>query len=326
MEAPPITVSDLLHARALLEGHVRLTPAVCLDSPTFQAHLPPDTRVSLKLELLQATGSFKARGAVLSLLQTPRSQWERGVTAVSAGNHAIAVAYAANRMGVRARVVMTSSANPLRRRAAEAYGAEVILAGSIAEAFARVEQIASEEGLFFIHPFEGRNIALGTGTLGLEFLDQVGDLDAVIVPIGGGGLAAGVGTALRLLRPDLRVYGVEPTGADSMARSFEAGKPTALPGPVATIADSLGAPYALPYSYGLCRQALRQVVRVSDEELSQAMAVMMEEGRLCVEPAGAAALAGLLGPLRSELAGAHVGLIVCGTNIDRRSFVAKLPV
>jgi threonine dehydratase len=173
-----------------------------------------------------------------------------------------------------------------------------------------------------VHPFEGRLTVLGTATLGFEFCQQLPDLDAVIIPIGGGGLCAGVATAVKWMQPDCQVFGVEPEGADSMHRSFAAGKPVAID-KVRTIADSLGAPYATPYTFALCQRYVDELVLISDEDMRRAMALIFRGVKLAVEPAGAAATAALSGPLRERLRGKRVGVIVCGTNIDAASF-AKL--
>src|SRR5690606_22963442 len=169
------------------------------------------------------------------------------------------------------------------------------------------------------HPFEGRTTALGTATLGLELCEQLPALDAAIVPIGGGGLCAGVASAVKLLNPACEVFGVEPYGADSMYRSFEAGAPRSIER-VATIADSLGAPYALPISFELCRRNVDALVRVSDDDLRAAMRFLHRNAKLAVEPAGAAATAALLGPLRERLGARRVALIVCGSNIDIETY------
>ena len=188
--------------------------------------------------------------------------------------------------------------------------------------FAMVERIAAEEGRTFIHPFEGRTTALGTATLGLELCEQLPGLQAVIVPIGGGGLCAGVASAVKLLAPQCEVIGVEPFGADSMYRSFAAGEPRSIER-VATIADSLGAPYALPISFEYCRRNVDELVRVSDDELRSAMRFLLRNAKLAVEPAGAATTAALLGPARERLRGKRVAAIVCGSNIDEATY-AKL--
>ncbi len=164
--------------------------------------------------------------------------------------------------------------------------------------------------------------ALGTATLGLEFARQAPGLDALIVPIGGGGLAAGTASTFKLVQPDCLIYGVEPEGADSMSRSFAAGSPQTID-KVRSIADSLGAPYALPYSFALCRQNVDDIVLVDDDALRRAMGLLFAEMKLAVEPAGAAATAALLGPLRQRLQGKRVGVIVCGANIDFSTFAAQ---
>jgi threonine dehydratase len=277
------------------------------------------TRVFLKLELLQRTGTFKARGALLNMLRLTPEELARGVTAISAGNHAVAVAYAAQSLGVNAKVVMIKTANALRVELCRKYGAEIEFAENAHAGFERVKQVEAEEGRAFIHPFEGMRTALGTATLGLEFCEQVAPLDAVIVPIGGGGLCAGVASAVKLSWPDCAVYGVEPTGADSMKRSLAAGEPRSIER-VATIADSLGAPYAAPITFELCRRTVEDVVLVSDDEMRAAMRLMLREVKLAVEPAGASAMAALVGPLREKLRGRRVGLIVCGSNIDAATY------
>jgi threonine dehydratase len=190
-------------------------------------------------------------------------------------------------------------------------------------AFERVKEIETSEGRSFVHPFEGEKTALGTATLGLEICDQVPDLDAVIVPIGGGGLCAGVAAAVKLARPKATVFGVEPTGADTMHRSFAAGSPQSIPR-VTTIADSLGAPHAAPYSFDLCRRFVDDLVLVDDDALRSAMLLLFRSAKLAVEPAGAAATAALLGPLRSRVNGRTVVPIVCGANIDPAAFSAHL--
>jgi len=243
----------------------------------------------------------------------------RGVTAVSAGNHAMAVAYAARVLGSTAKVVMPKTANPYRVMRCRELGAEVLLMDDVHQAFDRVRQIEAQEGRTFVHPFEGEATVLGTATLGLELMEQAGELDAVIIPIGGGGLCAGVAAAIKLLRPRCLVFGVEPEGADSMRRSLEAGSPQSIDA-VRTIADSLGAPYAAPYSFDVVRRNIDDLVLVDDDALRRAMLLLFASAKLAVEPAGAAATAALCGPLRERLAGKRVGLVVCGANIDAESF------
>src|SRR5262249_11674413 len=260
------TLPEIRAARERLGDLVVETPVWRWRNREITEHLPADTEVILKLELFQHTGTFKPRGALTVMLGLDRATLARGVTAVSAGNHAIAVGYAARVLGTSAKVVMPKTANPARVAACRWWGAEVDLVDDVHRALERVREIESAEGRTFVHPCEGPLTALGTATLGLELADQAPDLDAVIVPIGGGGLCAGVATAVKLALPRCQVFGVEPEGADSMRRSLAAGKPQAIEA-VRTIADSLGAPHAAPYSFELCRRALDDLVIVTDDEL-----------------------------------------------------------
>jgi threonine dehydratase len=317
MTAP--TLAEIRAARERLGDWVVETPVWWWRGREIDARAGAGTQVLLKLELFQHTGTFKPRGALTVMLALDRAALARGVTAVSAGNHAIAVGYAAQVLGTTAKVVMPRTANPARVAACRSWGAKVELVDDVHRAFERVREIETEEGRTFVHPFEGPLTALGTATLGLELCGQAPDLDAVIIPIGGGGLCAGVATAVKLAQPRCQVFGVEPEGADSMRRSLASGKPEAIEA-VRTIADSLGAPHAAPYSFELCRRALDDLVLLNDDELRRAMGLLFREVKLAVEPAGAAAAAALLGPLHERLRGRRVGVIVCGSNIDVTTF------
>ncbi len=314
-----VHIDSIRAARARLGDLVRETPVWRWQGPDIEDIVGDETEVILKLELFQHTGSFKPRGALTVMLDLDRVALNRGVTAVSAGNHAIAVAYAAALLDTTAKVVMPRTANPLRVARCRALGAEVVLVDDVKLAFARVAQVQEEEGRFLVHPFEGPLTALGTATVALEFATQAPALDAVIIPIGGGGLAAGMAAAFKQLQPQCRVYGVEPEGADSMRRSFAAGSAQAIE-QVRTIADSLGAPMALPYSFDLCSRYVDEIVLVSDDEMRAAMRLLFLGMKLAVEPAGAAATAALCGPLLEALRGRRVGLVVCGSNIDAATF------
>ncbi len=317
------TAEQIAAARVQLNNLIIETPVHRWRGPEIAAAAGATTEVILKLELLQYTGSFKPRGALTNILNLSREALDRGVTAVSAGNHAIAVAYAAKSLGATAKVVMMKNANPFRVERCRSYGAEVVLTEDVHSAFDTVRRIEAEEGRALVHPFEGELTILGTATLGMEWCRQAPDLDAIIVPIGGGGLAAGIACAVKQLRPDCQVFGVEPEGADSMHRSFAAGSPQSIE-KVGTIADSLGAPFALPYSFGLCRRFLDGLVKVDDDSLRRAMSRLFREMKLAVEPAGAAATAALCGPLRDQLAGRRVGVLVSGSNIDTATFARHL--
>jgi len=316
------SLADIRAARERLGDRVRETPAWQWRGDAIEREAGAGTQAFLKLELLQHTGTFKARGALLNAMALSEDEKQHGVTAVSAGNHAIAVAFAARSVGTTAKVVMPKTANAARVALCRAYGAEVVLTDDVYAAFAEVERIQQDEGRTFIHPFEGELTVLGTATVGYELCNQVVDLDAVIVPVGGGGLIAGIACAVKQMQPRCKVYGVEPEGADSMSRSFKTGSPQKLER-VATIADSLAAPYALPYSFDMARRFVDDIVTVSDDAMQRAMGLLFAEMKLAVEPAGAAATASLSGPLRERLEGKRVGLIICGTNIDLATFMRQ---
>jgi threonine dehydratase len=313
------TLEAIREARRQLGERVAETPTWAWTGQEADDLFGPDTKVFLKLELFQRTGTFKLRGALLNLLSLDEEQRRRGVTAVSAGNHAIAVACAASLLDSHAKVVMPESADPGRVERCRSYGGEVVLVPDVHRAFEEVDAIQRREGRTFVHPFEGFQTVLGTATVGLELCAQAPALDAVIVPIGGGGLCAGVACAVKALSPQTRVYGVEPEGADTMHRSFAAGEPQAID-KVRTIADSLGAPHAAPYTYSLCRQFVDGLVKVDDDALRNAMRSLFSGMKLAVEPAAAAAMAALRGPLAETLAGRRVGLIVCGSNISLATY------
>ncbi len=281
------------------------------------------TTVFGKLEFLQRTGTFKARGALSVLASLDSEQRRAGVTAVSAGNHAIAVAYAAQSTGTSAKVAMIRAANPARIAACRELGADVVLADDVHAAFEIAERIRQEEGRFLVHPFEGSAIAAGTGTVGLEICEQCDDFDSLLVPVGGGGLIGGIASAVKQLRPDCEIIGIEPHGADTMSRSFAADEPRGIE-QVQTIADSLGAPFAMEYSFGLCRANVERIALVSDLELRKAMGFLYSNMKIAVEPACAATTAALLGPLREHLAGRRVVLVFCGSNIDWPTFESQV--
>lgn len=311
---------DIAEIRALAErlaGRIVDTPVV--RCAAIEAALGDETRVFAKLEFLQRTGTFKARGALATLFSLSGEQLASGVTAVSAGNHAIATAFAAETAGTTAKVVMIRSANPSRIEACRSYGAEVVFADDVHRAFEIAGQIQEQEGRYFVHPFEGPEIALGTGTVGLEICEQCENFDVVIVPVGGGGLIGGIANAVKRLRPDCEVIGVEPEGADTMHRSLASGTPQGID-KVTTIADSLGSPFAMPYSFGLCQLHVDRMAMVDDMALRRTMGFLFRDMKIAVEPACAASTAALLGPLRQELAGKRVMLVMCGSNIDWATF------
>jgi len=318
-----LSLSEIRETREKLGTHIDTTPVQRWHSPVVEDRFGAGTEIFMKLELFQRTGTFKPRGALSNMLNLDSSALEKGICTVSAGNHAIAAAFAAHELGSSAKVVMIKTANSFRIERCRHYGAEIEMAENAHIAFERVAQIEQEESRTLVHPFEGHHTALGSATLGLEFCEQVADLDAVIVPIGGGGLCAGVSSAVKLMQPRCQVFGVEPEGADTMHRSFAAGSPQAID-KVNTIADSLGAPYAAPYTFELCRANVDELVMIDDDAMRRAMVLLFHELKLAVEPAGAAATAALWGPLRERLQGKRIGVIVCGTNIDSQSFTEMI--
>lgn len=321
------TIDEIRANRARLGDRILTTPVRQLQDHVVDGAVGAGTTVWLKEELFQHTGSFKPRGALTVMLDLDTPALARGVTGVSAGNHAISLAWCARQLGTTARVVMPRTANPFRVQVCRELGAEVELVSDVHAAFDRVREIEIAEGRTFVHPFEGPRTALGTATIGLEFVEQVeqldATLDAVIVAAGGGGLTGGVACAVKQLRPGTNVFVVEPTGADTMRRSFEAGTPQAIQA-VRTIADSLGAPRCEPYSFGLNRQFVDEVVLVDDDQMREAMRLLFRSAKLVVEPAGAAALAALMFPLRARLDRHRVGVVVCGGNIDADTYARLL--
>ncbi|RMF07594.1 MAG: pyridoxal-phosphate dependent enzyme [Alphaproteobacteria bacterium] len=315
----PITLDAIRETHALIAPHVRRTPVMRWRGDAFTDEAGDLFDAYLKMELFQVTGTFKVRGVLSVLSRLSVEDRARGATGFSAGNHAIAVAYGARALGMPAKVVMLETANPARVRKARQYGAEVLVAADGASASAMAEEIVASDGMAFVHPFEGRNTVLGTGTLGLEMCEQIRDVEAVVVGIGGGGLAAGVAAAVKLHDPNVRVYGVEPEGAACMTKSFAEGGPVTWP-VVRTIADSLAPPFTTPYTFGVCRDYVDDIVTVSDDALMHAMRLLFDDLKLVVEPGGVAAVAAALGPLKSRLAGKKVVLALCGSNIDLRSF------
>lgn len=320
-------IDEIRANRARLGDLVVTTPVRQIVDDDLQSRIGKGTKLWLKEELFQRTGSFKPRGALSVMLELDREALSRGVTGVSAGNHAISLGYSARQLGTTAKVVMPKTANPFRVQFCRELGAEVELVENVHEAFARVAEIEASEGRTFVHPFEGPRTVLGTASVGVEFIDQVeaagGQLDSVIVASGGGGLTAGVACAVKQLRPETRVFAIEPEGADSLARSMRAGSPQSIDA-VRTIADSLGAPRCEPYSFAVNQKFVDEVVLVNDDQIRDAMRVLFRSAKLVVEPAGAAALAALMYPLKSRLEGTSVGVVVCGANIDSETYCRQI--
>lgn len=316
-----MNLSDIEAAAAQLSGKIVKTPVIDVQQTGIEELLPKASRVSMKLELLQKAGSFKARGCYLSLNALSNDQRAAGVVAASGGNHALAVAWAAKNIGVNVKIAIPRKADAIRLNGCKALGAEIILCEDIHEAFEIMDQIEQSENRIKIHPFEGINMSLGAATCGLEYHNAVPDIEIAIIPVGGGGLISGIGAALKLSNPHIEVYGVEPNGADTMFRSFQAGSPQSIE-KVDTIADSLGSPTAMPISFGLAHRYVDKIVKVNDDDLRASMRLMNRSLKLMPEPACAASLAGMLGPLREKCEGKRVGLLACGSNISLEKFTS----
>ena len=311
----------MISLEAIRAAHERLAPHV-VRTPTvpYYGSVLEGCDLFLKLELLQRTGSFKARGALNVVAALSDREREQGVVAVSAGNHAIAASWAAKAAGTSCKVVMPRAANPFRVAQVERHGGEIVYGDSMGDLFARYETIRQDEGRAPVHPFEGERTFEGTAGVAVELLTDVPDLDAVIVPVGGGGLIAGIAAAVHHLSPGTAVYGVEPDGARGMAQSLQQGEPLAKVD-VSSIADSLSAPLHLPLSFAIVREHVAGMVSVSDEALSENMRFAFTDLKLAIEPACAAGLAALRGPLAKKLRGKRVAIVLCGSNIDPATWV-----
>jgi threonine dehydratase len=283
--------------------------------------------VLLKREDLQPIFSFKIRGAYNRIARLGEAERARGVIAASAGNHAQGVAFSAKLLGIRAVIVMPQTTPEIKVDAVRALGAEVVLKGDhYAEAEQHCERLAAESGLAFIHPFDDPLVIAGQGTVAVELLGQAPhDLNAVFVPVGGGGLIAGIGCYLKAVRPDIRVVGVEPVDADAMARSLEAGERVTL-SEVGMFADGVAVQRVGAHTFPIVRETVAEIIRVNNDEICAAIKDIFDETRTIVEPAGALALAGIKvyverGPVRGE----RLAAVLSGANMnfDRLRFVAE---
>ncbi|MBX9768439.1 MAG: threonine/serine dehydratase [Bdellovibrionales bacterium] len=310
--------TEIINAHTLLQDSLRLTPAVDSLHLSGQLGFLP-LSLYAKLELLQRTKSFKIRGVLTLMNSLGADAIREGVVTFSGGNHAIATAYAAKLYKVSAKVIMPDTANPMRIETCKNLGAEVLLVKTRAEAPRLAADIEKNEGRILIPPFDHPKTVLGTATLGYEFLSQCPNLDVVIVPIGGGGLAAGVSCAIKLFHPNCQIIGVQARSADAMIRSFRTGKPE-LNESVNTVADSLCPPQVGAYTFPVCKKFLDDIWIVEESEIKRAMRIYFRSFGLKVEGAGAISLGALLGARATELADKNIGLIVSGSNIDEDTF------
>jgi threonine dehydratase len=307
-----ITLADVQAARDRIRGAIYESP--CVESiPLSQL---TGARVHCKLDYLQRTGSFKERGARNALVRLDAAARAKGVIAVSAGNHALGVAYHGGLLGIPVTVVMPRFAPLIKVATCRQLGANVVLHGeTLADARAQADRLAAERGLAFIHPFDDADVIAGQGTVALEILEQTPDVDAVVVPIGGGGLAAGIGTVVKALRPEVEVIGVEPENARSMAAAFAAGAPVRVE-VKPTLADGLAVAEAGALTLPICQRVVDEIVTVDEASLALAVLRLIELEKSVVEGAGAASLAAFLAGRLARLAGRRVVLVLCGGNID----------
>lgn len=273
-------------------------------------------RIFCKLDNLQRTGSFKERGARNALLRLTRAQKKRGVIAASAGNHALGLAYHGKLLGIPVTVVMPDYAPLIKVSTCRRIGAQVLICGrDFAEARAQADALVESEGLTYIHGFDAPDIIAGQGTLGLEVLDQVPDLDAIVCPVGGGGLIAGVALAVKSLRPRVKVIGVESKATGNFTAALRAGKPVKVPRR-ATLADGLATLTVGANAFALAQKRIDRIVQVSEDWIALAILRMVELEKSVVEGAAAVPLAAMMAGLLPELRGKKVVLVTCGGNID----------
>lgn len=303
-----VTLEDIEEAALAIAPHVRRTPLV--RSASLSDRL--GTNVYLKLELFQKTGAFKVRGAFNRMLGLTRSERARGVVAVSGGNHAQAVAYAARALGTRARILMPEATPPNYVEATRGYGAEVAFHASLDDAFAEAARL-ERAGFVFIHPFDDPLVIAGQGTIGLEIVEDLPEVTDVIVSIGGGGMAGGVGAALKLRHPDSRLWGVETEGAASMTRSLAAGRVERLRR-VDTIARTLAVAAVSERTLRLAQRFVDDVVVVSDADTIRDLWEILERAKVLTEPAASCTLSAAWKLRRRFAPGGHVVLVLCGGN------------
>jgi len=303
--------SDIAAARDRIAGRVHRTPLLSATRIGDRAGV----KLWLKCELLQKTGSFKVRGALNTIRQLSDDERRRGVVGVSAGNHAQALAWAARAAGTTCTVVMPSVAVQAKLDATRGYGATVVQHQWGSAMFDKARELAAEHGYVFIHPFDDPRVVAGQGTVGIEILEDLADADAIVVPVGGGGLLSGIAIAAKHLKPSIRVFGVEPEGAQALRKSLDAGRVTPID-PPHTIADGLAAPMTTALPFEVAQRYVDDVVVVSDDEIVEAMRLTLASAKLMAEPAGAAAVAALITRKLPVAAGARVVCVVSGGNVD----------
>lgn len=304
-----LTIDNVYKANRVLKNVVRKTDVI------YAPKLCPGCDLYLKTENLQITGSFKVRGAYYKMSKLTPEEKARGVIACSAGNHAQGVALAAKENGIKAVICLPDGAPISKVEATKSYGAEVCLVeGVYDDAYQKALQLRDEKGYTFIHPFNDEDVIAGQGTIGLELLEDLPDMDVVLVPIGGGGLISGIAYTLKTLNPHVKVYGVQATGAPSMKNSVEHGEVEELAS-VSTIADGIAVRKPGDLTYDFCNKYVDEIVTVTDDEISAAILALMEKHKLVTEGAGAVAVAAVMFN-KVDLQGKKAVCVLSGGNID----------
>ncbi len=304
-----LTLDNVYRASYALKDVIRRTDVI------YAPKLCPEAQIYLKTENLQITGSFKVRGSYYKMSRLSAEEKARGVIACSAGNHAQGVALSARRNGIKAVICLPDGAPISKVEATKSYGAEVCLVeGVYDDAYQKALQLRDEKGYTFIHPFDDEDVIAGQGTIALEIMEQLSDLDAVIVPVGGGGLISGIAYTIKMLKPDIKVYGVQAQGAPSMFNSVKHKRIEALAG-VSTIADGIAVKKPGDLTYEICSQYVDDIVTVSDDEISAAILALMEQQKLVTEGAGAVSVAAAMFG-KVDIKGKKVVCLLSGGNID----------
>lgn len=304
-----LTLDKIYHASHILKKVIRPTDLI------YAPNICPDSNIYLKTENLQVTGSFKVRGAYYKISQLSEEEKAKGVIACSAGNHAQGVALAAAKNKIPSLICLPDGAPISKVEATKSYGAQICLVeGVYDDAYEKALELQKEQGYTFIHPFDDEDVIAGQGTIGLELLDQLPDMDAIIVPIGGGGLISGIAYAIKSLSPHIKVYGVQATGAPSMFHSLECGERKCLSN-VSTIADGIAVKEPGEHTFDLCRHYVDEIVTVTDDEISTAILTLIEQQKLIAEGAGAVSVAAALFH-KVPIEGKKVVCLVSGGNID----------
>ena len=306
-----IPIEAIRAADERIRGRVHRTPLLSATSLGARAGV----RLFLKCESFQKTGSFKARGALNKVLSLSDEDRTCGLVTVSAGNHAAAVAWAAAIAGCRAVVVMPDGAPLPKIEAVRSYGAEIVFHPDRATLFDKLNEVRESRGLTFVHPFDDPTVLAGAATAGLEIVAEMPDVQTVVVPVGGGGLLAGVASAVKNLKPSIRVVAVELAEGPGLAPALAAGKPVAVKRPE-TLADGMTPPFVGALPLDIAREAVDEIVTVTEEEIHEAMRLLMTRAKLVVEGAGAAATAAVLAGRPGSAVGALVVALVSGGNLD----------